>query len=159
MGLISRVSSRTYRFKKYKKIQPKCRTIRKMERLLMHLKKTTSESRSAPRTPSLSTKLATRSLAVPRLSTPEVLTRAAPSRSRDLDLCQPADFESPPERHHAVKVQRPGTDIRCEFTSASSSSSAARLRSSTSPKFSLSQVYTLSSLSQRTKSGNRRLTT
>merc|ERR1712179_484489 len=122
----------------------------------MHRKKTTSESRSARRTQNRSTKLATRSQAVPRLSTHEVLTRAAPSRSRDHDLCQPADFESPPERPRAVKVTRPGTDTRCESTSASSSSSAASLRSSTSPKCSSSQVYTLSSLSQRTKSGNHR---
>merc|ERR1712071_292793 len=72
-------------------------------------------------------------------------------RPIQLDAC-----ESPPERPRAVKVPRPGTATRCESTSASSSSSAASLRSSTSPKCSSSQVYTLSSLSQRTKSGNRR---
>merc|ERR1711879_227270 len=109
MGLISRVSSRTYR--KQHLIFPKkpCLTIKKTTRWPPpQLRRATFESPSLPRTPRLSTRLALKLAAEQRLSTS--VARTPRSRSRDHDLCQPDECGLPRERRRAVRVPRLGTD-------------------------------------------------
>merc|ERR1712242_138038 len=120
------VSSRTYRFSTQKNLKP-CPISRRKAKLPSNRSRSpTSESPSAPRTPRPSTRLAPRSAAERKTSPPEAPSPR--SRSRDHDLCQRDECESPPERRHAVRVPRPGTDSRFESTSESSSSCAARAR-------------------------------
>merc|ERR1739848_262103 len=126
MGLISRVSSRTYRRKTNLFFASKWPI--KRERLPNNRSKSpTSESPSALRTRRPSTRLALRFAAELKTSTPEVPRLRL--KSRDHDLCQPDECESPLERRHAVRVQKPGTDSKCEFISESSSSFAVRVKS------------------------------
>merc|ERR1739848_79919 len=126
MGLISRVSSRTYRRKTNLFFASKWPI--KRERLPNSRSKSpTSESPSALKTRKPSTRLAPRFAA--ELKT---LTAEAPRlrlKSKDHDLCQPDECESPLERLHAVRVPKPGTDSKCESTSESSSSFAAKVKS------------------------------
>merc|ERR1712014_340685 len=94
----------------------KCQTTKRRAKLpSSRWRSPTSESPSALRTPRPSTRLAPRSVAVPRTSTAEAPRPR--SRSKDHDLCQPDECELPRERLHVVRVPRPGTDTRCESTS------------------------------------------
>ena len=113
-------------------------------------KNPTSESPSRPRAQKPSTRRALKSAREQRPSTAEATT--VWSRSRDHDQCQPGEWGSPPEKHRVVKVPKPGTDTKCESTSESSSSSAARAKSWTSPRSNSSQVCTLSWPSQNNNS-------
>merc|ERR1712027_244054 len=107
MGLISRVSSRTYRPSILFFAQKWLNTKKTTKWPLPQLKNPTSESPSPPRAQKPSTKPVLKFAAELKLSTAEA--KMPKLKSRDHDQCQLEECESPPEKLHAVKVQKPGT--------------------------------------------------
>merc|ERR1712178_84231 len=115
MGLISRVSSRTYRKKNSTKKTWLTKKTTKWPP--PKLKNPTSESPFPLKAQKPSTKPAPKFAAEQKPSTIEV--RMPRLKSRDHDQCQLEGCELLPEKLHVVKVLKPGTGTRCEFTNES----------------------------------------
>merc|ERR1712050_424364 len=123
MGLISRVSSRTYRKTSTYQLSP---WKRKTKSPNNRSRSPTSGSPSPLKAQKLWTKHVLKSAVELRPSTAEVKTTR--SKSKDHDQCRLEECELPPGKLHVVKVPKPGIDTRCESTSESSSLFADKAR-------------------------------